>query len=97
MKRKIYLDDLPWEEALERYLGYLDGIGALHPGRPELISVEEALGRITAAPVYARISSPHYHASAMDGMAVRSSITYGASETTQAVDCGPGSGPGRHG
>lgn len=82
MKRKIYLDDLPWEEALERYLGYLDGIGALHPGRPELISVEEALGRITAAPVYARISSPHYHASAMDGMAVRSSITYGASETT---------------
>ncbi len=82
MKRKVYLDDLPWEEALERYLVYLDGIGALNPGRPELVPVEEALGRITAVPVYARISSPHYHASAMDGMAVRSSNTYGASETT---------------
>ncbi|MDD4335290.1 MAG: molybdopterin biosynthesis protein [Desulfotomaculaceae bacterium] len=82
MKRKVYLNELPWEEALERYLDYLDGIGALNPGRPELISVEEALGRITAAPVFARISSPHYHASAMDGMAVRSSVTYGASETT---------------
>lgn len=82
MKRNVYLDDLPWEEALERYLDYLDGIGALNPGRPELVPVEEAMGRITAAPVYAGISSPHYHASAMDGMAVRSSDTYGASETT---------------
>ena len=82
MKRKVYLDNLPWEEALERYLDYLAGIGALQPGRPELIPVEEALGRITAAPVLARISSPHYHASAMDGLAVRASVTYGASETT---------------
>ncbi len=62
-------------------MNYLEDIGALHPGRPELIAVEEALDRITAAPVYARISSPHYHASAMDGMAVHSSLTYGASET----------------
>ena len=82
MKRKVYLDDLPWETALERYLDYLDKLGAMSPGVPEQIFVEEALGRITAAPVYARISSPHYHASAMDGMAVRSADTYGASETT---------------
>lgn len=82
MKRKVYLDDLPWEAALERYLGYLTDLGALSPGRPEQISAEEALGRVTAAPVYARISSPHYHASAMDGMAVRSHDTYGAFETT---------------
>lgn len=82
MKRKVYLDDLPWESALERYLAFLDNMGALNPGVPEYIFVEEALGRITAAPVYARISSPHYHASAMDGMAVRSADTYGASETT---------------
>lgn len=81
MKRKVYLDDLPWEEALERYLDYLQEVGALNPGRPELIPAEEAMGRVTAAPVYARISSPHYHASAMDGMAVRSADTYGASET----------------
>ena len=82
MKRKVYLDDLPWEAALERYLVYLTDLGALSPGRPEQVSAEEALGRVTAAPVYARISSPHYHASAMDGLAVRSHDTYGAFETT---------------
>jgi len=75
------LDDLPWEEALERYLEYLLEAGALNPGRPELIPAEESLGRVTAMPVYARLSSPHYHASAMDGMAVRSTSTYGASES----------------
>ncbi|HUW64134.1 MAG TPA: molybdopterin biosynthesis protein [Spirochaetia bacterium] len=81
MKRKVYLDDLPWEEALERYLDYLDGIGALSPGQPELITAERSMGRVTAVPVYARTSSPHYNASAMDGFAVRSADTYGASET----------------
>ena len=32
---------------------------------------EHALGRVTAEPIWAKISSPHYHASAMDGFAVR--------------------------
>ncbi|HOV78955.1 MAG TPA: molybdopterin biosynthesis protein [Bacillota bacterium] len=82
MKRNIYLDDLPREEALERYLRHLSDAGALRPGRPETVPVEEALGRVTAVPVYARISSPHYHASAMDGLAVKSADTYGASETS---------------
>ncbi|BAF60797.1 molybdopterin biosynthesis enzyme [Pelotomaculum thermopropionicum SI] len=81
MKQKVYLDDLPWEEALERYLSYLREAGSLSPGRPELVPVEKALGRVTATPVYAIVSSPHYHASAMDGLAVRSADTYGASET----------------
>ncbi|MDD2443034.1 MAG: molybdopterin biosynthesis protein [Desulfotomaculaceae bacterium] len=82
MKRNIYLEDLPWEEALASYLDHLREVEALYPGRPELILAEEALGRVTAATVYARISSPHYNASAMDGMAVRSIDTYGAFETS---------------
>lgn len=82
MKRDVYLDDRPWEEALELYLNHLREAGALHPGRPVQVPVEEALDRVTAEPVYALISSPHYHASAMDGVAVRSINTYGASETT---------------
>jgi putative molybdopterin biosynthesis protein len=82
MKRKVYLDDIPWEEALENYMNYLQTAGALTPGRPEIIAVDNALGRVTAAPVYAGISSPHYHASAMDGVAVKSMDTYGASETS---------------
>ena len=43
--------------------------------------LDEAAGRITAEPVWARISSPHYHAAAMDGYAVRAEDTRGASET----------------
>lgn len=76
-----YLDNLPLEEALERYLSGLKSLGALDPGRPETIPVYQARGRVTAAPVYAAISSPHYHASAMDGVAVRSEDTFGAADT----------------
>ena len=42
--------------------------------------LEEALGRVTAQPVWAKISSPHYHAAAMDGYALRASDTNGASD-----------------
>lgn len=79
-KRDVYLDDRPWEEALEGLLKHLEAVGSLTPGAPEEISVEEALGRVTAEPVFARNSSPHYNASAMDGIAVDSSITFGASD-----------------
>ncbi len=44
----------------------------------ETIPVTEARGRITAAPVYARLSSPHFHTAAMDGFAVRTEATFGA-------------------
>ena len=81
MKRDTYLDDLPWEEALDRYLGHLEEKGALRSERPAIVPTEQSIGRVTAAPIYARISSPHYHASAMDGFAVKSGCTYGASET----------------
>ena len=82
LKREIYLEDLPWEEALEIYLAHLEGVGATKPGPAEVVAVEESLGRVTAAPVYARLSSPHYHAAAMDGFAVKASLTFGASETS---------------
>lgn len=47
---------------------------------PETVPVPESLGRVTAEPVFAKISSPHYHCSAMDGIAVRATETFGASE-----------------
>ncbi|MCE7861643.1 MAG: molybdopterin biosynthesis protein, partial [Chloroflexi bacterium CFX2] len=37
---------------------------------------------VTAEPVWAEVSSPHYHASAMDGFAVRAEDTNGAQPTT---------------
>ncbi|HEY7321922.1 MAG TPA: molybdopterin biosynthesis protein, partial [Candidatus Binatia bacterium] len=42
--------------------------------------VENALNRVTAEPVFAKISSPHYHAAAMDGICVRAEDTFGATE-----------------
>jgi putative molybdopterin biosynthesis protein len=80
--RKIYIDNVPLEEALARYLRCLREKGMLNPGQPELVPVMEGRGRVTAEPVYARLSVPHYNASAMDGVAVKAADTFGASETS---------------
>ena len=40
------------------------------------------MGRVTSQPVWARMSSPHYHSAAMDGVAVRAHETHGASRTS---------------
>ncbi|MGC4116623.1 MAG: molybdopterin biosynthesis protein [Myxococcales bacterium] len=70
-----YLTTVPLEEALARFLPRVLG-----PMQSELVSVEHALGRVTANAVIARISSPHYHGAAMDGIAVRAADTVTASE-----------------
>ncbi len=49
--------------------------------RTETVPLEDAVGRITAAPIFARFSVPEIHLSAMDGIAVRSVETVGASES----------------
>ncbi|NTU65271.1 MAG: molybdopterin biosynthesis protein, partial [Chloroflexi bacterium] len=41
----------------------------------------DALGRVTARPIWAHVSSPPYHASAMDGYAVRAVETITANDT----------------
>src|SRR5580704_16859720 len=46
------------------------------------VSLEDALGRVTAEPVWATRSSPPFDAAGMDGIAVRAADTLGASETT---------------
>ncbi len=46
----------------------------------EEIPVHESPGRMTAGPVFARISSPSYPSAAMDGIAVLAEDTYGATE-----------------
>lgn len=46
----------------------------------ETISVPDAVGRVLAEPVTARLSSPNYYSSAMDGIAVKATNTFGASE-----------------
>lgn len=47
----------------------------------ESIPTYMALGRVTASPIIARRSVPHYHGAAMDGIAVLARDTFGASNT----------------
>lgn len=49
---------------------------------PERIKVSSSCGRVTYNAVYARVSAPHYHSCAMDGAALSSDLTAGASEQT---------------
>ena len=76
-----YLEDIPLGEALARWWSALAEAGAGRAAAGRASALDEAAGRITAEPVWARISSPHYHAAAMDGYAVRAEETRGASET----------------
>jgi putative molybdopterin biosynthesis protein len=82
MPRKVYLEDIPLDEARRRYDEALARADALRPIESERVTVADALGRVTAAPVWAAISNPHYHGAAMDGAAVRAEDTRGASEAT---------------
>ncbi len=76
MARKRYLKKTPLIEARELFLATVD------PSQlaSEDIAVDDGLDRITAEPLFAKISSPHYHASAMDGICVRAEDTFGATE-----------------
>lgn len=76
----VYLHDIPLEQAQARFAEALCEAGLDGLLASEEISLdEEALGRVLSEPVWAKISSPHYHASAMDGFAVRAVDTDGAS------------------
>jgi len=79
MKRNLYLNTRPVEEARDTYL---KALGEAAESRAETVRVIDALGRVTSEAVYAIYSSPLYNSAAMDGIAVISSVTAGASEAT---------------
>lgn len=74
MKRKIYLEMHTLEEAREKWHR---AVGDRRTAVEEM-PVHEALGRVLAEPVTAKVSVPHYHGAAMDGYAVKASETFGA-------------------
>lgn len=80
-QRKIYLDDIPLAEARQRFTQALRQAGRWQALPAEVIPLDQALGRVTAVPVWAKLSSPHYHAAAMDGYAVRARDTEAANES----------------
>jgi putative molybdopterin biosynthesis protein len=49
---------------------------------PVRVAIAEALGRVTAEPIWAARSSPPFDSAAMDGIAVRAAETIGAGEST---------------
>ena len=51
----------------------------------ETVPAPEAVGRVLAEPIQARLSSPHFNAAAMDGLAVKAEITFGANEATPKI------------
>jgi putative molybdopterin biosynthesis protein len=76
-KRNVYLKMKTLQEAREivgTSFSTEDSLAA------EKIPVPHAVGRVLADPVYARVSAPHFNAAAMDGLAVLSESTFGASE-----------------
>lgn len=78
--RSVFLQDVPLQEARSRFERALRDADLWEPLEPESIPLDQVLGRISAEPVWAKISSPHYHAAAMDGYALRATETEGASD-----------------
>ena len=80
--RRYYLQDIPLHEAVSKFHAALDRVGGRERTAAEAVHLEAAAGRVTAGPVTALLSSPHYDSAAMDGAAVRSADTVGATETS---------------
>jgi putative molybdopterin biosynthesis protein len=69
----IYLHDIPLQDAKKRFYEALDKYKLRDNLIVETLDLNENLvGRVLAKPIWAKISSPHYHASAMDGFALKS-------------------------
>ena len=77
--RKIYLEKKSLSQALKIIN---DAFFTNIPTAVETVTVPEAVGRVLAEGVSARISVPPYHIAAMDGIAVAAESTFGAGETT---------------
>lgn len=76
-KRHIYLEKKTIEDARQTVLAAFAGNS---PGT-QWIPTLAAVGRVLAEPVFAAVSSPNFHAAAMDGVAVKAADTFGAAET----------------
>lgn len=96
MAKKIYLDDIPLHEAWRRWSAALEAAGRWGPLEGERVPVDQALGRVTAGPVFAKLSAPHYHASAMDGYAVSAAATAAATDNHPVRLAVTPAGPARY-
>ena len=77
MKRHVYLAMKTLEEAKALFYSKFK---ADQRTAAEEISTADSQGRVTAEPLFARMSAPFYHSAAMDGIVVRAEATYGTTE-----------------
>src|SRR3954468_11559608 len=80
-----FIHDVPAAAALAAWRAACEAAGC--PDRVDTVRLDlaDAVGRVTAGPVWAQRSSPSFDASAMDGIAVRAADTIGASESTPVL------------
>ena len=76
-RRNIYLQKKTLEDARKTVI---EAFAEKSPGK-QWISTLDGAGRVLAEPVFAAVSSPNFHAAAMDGVAVKAANTFGAAET----------------
>ena len=77
-QRKVYLNMKPLDEARRILFDHFPATGSMPA---EIVSPPDAVARVIAEPVNAAVSSPNFHAAAMDGVAVKAETTFGASES----------------
>jgi putative molybdopterin biosynthesis protein len=99
-----FVHDVPAAEAFAAWIEACRAAGWRDRLEVVRAPLEEAVGRVTAEPVWARRSSPPFDAAAMDGIALRAADTIGAGETSpvrlrpdqyDVVDTGDPMPPGR--
>jgi putative molybdopterin biosynthesis protein len=78
--RSPFVRDVPAVEALDAWRAACAAAGCPERVGTERLELAAAIGRVTAEAVWARRSSPAFDSAGMDGIAVRSVETVGASE-----------------
>ncbi len=80
-----FISDVPAAQALQAWHAACIVAGCPQRVPAVRVPVGEAVGRVTAEPVWALRSSPAFDSAAMDGIAVRASDTIGAGETAPVL------------
>ena len=80
-----FVSDVPAADALRAWSEACTAAGCPARVSTERVGVADAIGRVTAEPVWALRSSPAFDSAGMDGVAVLAADTVGASETSPLV------------
>ena len=76
LAQEVFLSNMDLNEAINLYFNKLFPIKS----DVENVVTWDCAGRVSYSPIFAKISSPFYNSSAMDGIATISTKTYGATE-----------------